>query len=65
MKKAELETQYRKLIREEIKSRSYISDQYMILLGVAGGIAMEECYTDAERGKRLRILFQMWEAENK
>ena len=65
MKDIDLREQYRTMIREEIKSRKYIADQYMILLGVAGGIAMEECYTDTERGKRLRILFQVWEEEHK
>lgn len=65
MKYIDLREQYRTMIREEIKSRSYIADQYMILLGVAGSIAMEQCYTDTERGKRLRILFQVWEEEHK
>ena len=65
MKYIDLREQYRTMIREEIKSRNYIADQYMILLGVAGGITMEECYTDTERGKRLRILFQVWEEEHK
>lgn len=54
----ELQEQYRTMFR------SHPTDRYLVLLGIASGVALEECYTDAERGKRLRVLFQVWEEEN-
>lgn len=55
----ELKSQYRNFLEEKWRKNPH--DIHYYLSGTASAIALEPCYTAAQRGKRIRALFQAWE----
>lgn len=54
-----LRSEYMDAIRKEFYSYAFEEQKFWYwVVSFAGGIATEACYTDAEKGRRLKVFFE-------